>query len=91
MAAQHSDRGRDHVRATCRRFFTRMATTPPPCHDPSFPSPGLPFSSVWSLPAETRHGHNLWDHGRDILAGHPPGTRFVFRPDGRVPAGAVCH
>jgi pimeloyl-ACP methyl ester carboxylesterase len=41
--------------------------------------------------SQAKHGHNLWDHGRDIVAGHPPGTRFVFQLDGRVPAGAICH
>jgi pimeloyl-ACP methyl ester carboxylesterase len=40
---------------------------------------------------QAKHGHDLWDHGRDILAGHPPGTRVVFGPDGRVPTGAYCH
>jgi pimeloyl-ACP methyl ester carboxylesterase len=40
---------------------------------------------------QAKHGHNLWDHGREILAGHPPGRRIMFGPDGRVPAGAICH
>jgi hypothetical protein len=40
---------------------------------------------------QAKHGHNLWDHGRDIVSGHPPGTRFLFRPDGRVPVNAICH
>jgi pimeloyl-ACP methyl ester carboxylesterase len=40
---------------------------------------------------QARHGHDLWDHGRDIVAGHPPGTRFAFAPGGRVPPDAICR
>ncbi len=38
-----------------------------------------------------RHGHDLWDHGLEILRGHLPGRRTVFGPDGRIPPGAVCR
>jgi len=38
----------------------------------------------------TKHGHNLWDRGREIVRGHYPGTRFIFRPSGVIPPGAVC-
>lgn len=37
-----------------------------------------------------RHGHNLWNHGREIVAGRNPGARVVFRPAGGVPPGSVC-
>jgi hypothetical protein len=39
----------------------------------------------------SRHGHDLWDHGREIIAGHPPGTPHVFAPNGRIPSGVVCR
>jgi pimeloyl-ACP methyl ester carboxylesterase len=38
----------------------------------------------------SRHGHDLWDFGRAIVAGHPPGRMILFRPGGHIPAGAVC-
>jgi hypothetical protein len=38
----------------------------------------------------SRHGHDLWDFGRAIVAGHPPGRMILFRPGGQIPAGAVC-
>jgi pimeloyl-ACP methyl ester carboxylesterase len=38
----------------------------------------------------TRHGHNLWNHGADILDGTIPGRRLSFPPSGRIPAGATC-
>ena len=44
--------------------------------------------SVWIT--DTKHGHNLWDRGREIMRGHYPGRRFVFQPSGVIPAGAVC-
>ena len=37
-----------------------------------------------------RHGHDLWDHGREILRGELPGKRVIFRPGGSVPPRAVC-
>lgn len=37
-----------------------------------------------------RHGHDLWDHGREILRGELPGKKVVFRPGGTVPPRAVC-
>ena len=39
---------------------------------------------------KSRHGHDLWDRGRAIVAGHPPGHRVVFMPDGRIPVGSTC-
>ena len=39
---------------------------------------------------KSRHGHDLWDRGRAIVAGHPPGRRVVFESDGRIPAGSTC-
>jgi pimeloyl-ACP methyl ester carboxylesterase len=39
---------------------------------------------------KSRHGHDLWDSGRAIMAGHPPGREVVFEPDGQIPAGATC-
>ncbi len=39
---------------------------------------------------ENRHGHDLWDHGAAIIAGHPPGRQVRFRPHAAIPAGAVC-
>lgn len=39
---------------------------------------------------DSRHGHDLWDHGRAIVAGRVPGRAEVFRPGGPVPPGAVC-
>jgi hypothetical protein len=38
----------------------------------------------------TRHGVNLWRHGRAIVRGRMPGRQVTFRPDGRVQAGSVC-
>ena len=38
----------------------------------------------------SKHGHDLWDRGRAIIAGHPPGHEISFAPDGHIPAGAVC-
>jgi hypothetical protein len=37
-----------------------------------------------------RHGHDLWDHGAEILVGNVPGRAVVFMPGGTIPAGAVC-
>ena len=39
----------------------------------------------------SKHGHDLWDRGRAIIAGHPPGHEVSFPPDGHIPAGAVCQ
>jgi len=39
----------------------------------------------------SRHGHDLWNHGRQIVAGHPPGRRVVFRPGGTIPGWAICR
>jgi len=38
-----------------------------------------------------RHGRNLWQHGRAIVAGRNPGRRVVFRPGGGIPRSAVCR
>jgi hypothetical protein len=39
---------------------------------------------------DTRHGVNLWRHGRAIVRSRMPGRQVTFRPDGRIPAGSVC-
>jgi hypothetical protein len=40
---------------------------------------------------DTRHGHNLWDRGREIMRGHYPGKRFEFPASGAIPPGTVCE
>jgi pimeloyl-ACP methyl ester carboxylesterase len=37
-----------------------------------------------------RHGHDLWDHGREIVSGQEPGLRVEFAPGKPIPAAAVC-
>lgn len=44
--------------------------------------------SAWIT--KTKHGHNLWDRGREIVRGHYQGRRFLFQPSGVIPPGAVC-
>lgn len=39
---------------------------------------------------QSRHGYDLWDHGREIMAGREPGVGVVFSPGGRIPADATC-
>jgi hypothetical protein len=39
---------------------------------------------------QSRHGHDLWDSGRRIVAGNPPGQRVTFEPGGGIPAGSTC-
>jgi hypothetical protein len=39
---------------------------------------------------ESQHGHDLWDHGRQLLIGINPGRRITFQPGGQVPPTAVC-
>jgi hypothetical protein len=39
----------------------------------------------------SRHGHDLWDSGRRIVAGDPPGREVVFTPGGAIPAEATCR
>jgi hypothetical protein len=39
---------------------------------------------------ESRHGHDLWDSGRRIVAGRPPGREVVFEPGGGAPSGSTC-
>jgi hypothetical protein len=43
---------------------------------------------VWIT--NTKHGHNLWDGGREIMRGNYPGKKIVFLPSGDIPLGAVC-
>jgi pimeloyl-ACP methyl ester carboxylesterase len=38
----------------------------------------------------SRHGHDLWDSGRRIVAGKPPGRRVTFEPGAGVPPGSTC-
>ena len=47
-------------------------------------------SSVSGWVTESRHGHDLWDSGRRILAGRPPGREVLFRPGGGLPSGSTC-
>jgi pimeloyl-ACP methyl ester carboxylesterase len=39
---------------------------------------------------QSRHGHDLWNRGVDIVRGHNPGRRLTFTPSGRIPEGATC-
>ena len=39
---------------------------------------------------QSRHGHDLWDSGRRIVAGDPPGRRVSFEPGAGIPAGSTC-
>jgi pimeloyl-ACP methyl ester carboxylesterase len=39
---------------------------------------------------ESQHGHDLWDHGRQLVQGDNPGRRTVFVPGGQIPQTAVC-
>jgi hypothetical protein len=39
---------------------------------------------------QSGHGYDLWDHGRAIMAGHPPGEEVVFEPRAPIPARAIC-
>jgi pimeloyl-ACP methyl ester carboxylesterase len=43
---------------------------------------------VWIT--NTKHGHNLWDRGREIMRGHYPGTKIIFPTSGAIPANALC-
>jgi hypothetical protein len=43
---------------------------------------------VWIT--NTKHGHNLWDRGREIMRGNYPGRKIVFPRSGDIPPGAVC-
>lgn len=40
---------------------------------------------------QSRHGHDLWDHGRAIMAGKIPGVEVTFRPGAPIPAKAFCR
>jgi pimeloyl-ACP methyl ester carboxylesterase len=46
---------------------------------------------VFGWVTQSRHGHDLWDHGGAIVAGRPPGVKVVFKPGTAIPAKAVCH
>ena len=39
---------------------------------------------------QSKHGHDLWDSGRAIISGTPPGHEVVFEPEAPIPAEAVC-
>jgi pimeloyl-ACP methyl ester carboxylesterase len=39
---------------------------------------------------KSRHGHDLWDRGRAIIAGRPPGHKVIFQPTGQIPPGSTC-
>ena len=40
---------------------------------------------------QSRHGHDLWDHGREIIAGREPGVQVAFTPGRPIPADATCR
>lgn len=39
---------------------------------------------------QSRHGHDLWNHGRQIMAGREPGVAVPFRPGRPIPSAATC-
>jgi hypothetical protein len=39
---------------------------------------------------QARHGHDLWDSGRKIVAGNPPGRQVSFVPGAGIPPGSTC-
>ncbi len=39
---------------------------------------------------ESKHGYDLWNRGRAIIAGKIPGRQVTFQPNAPIPAGAVC-
>jgi len=39
---------------------------------------------------QSRHGHDLWDSGRRIVAGDPPGHSVSFEPGAGIPSGSTC-
>jgi pimeloyl-ACP methyl ester carboxylesterase len=43
---------------------------------------------VWIT--NTKHGHNLWDRGREIMRAAYPGERILFQASGAIPLNAVC-
>jgi len=47
-------------------------------------------SPIHAWITQNRHGHDLWDHGREIIAGNYPGTQIGFSPDGTIPPNATC-
>ena len=47
-------------------------------------------SPVTAWVTHSRHGHDLWDSGRAIVAGRIPGQRVTLRPAAPIPANAVC-
>ena len=47
-------------------------------------------SPVSGWVTQSRHGHDLWDSGQRIMAGHAPGRKVVFRPGSGVPSGSTC-
>jgi hypothetical protein len=51
---------------------------------------GLLQRPVSAWVTHTRHGHNLWNHGVEIIRGHNPGRKVVLHPGGPIPASAVC-
>jgi pimeloyl-ACP methyl ester carboxylesterase len=39
---------------------------------------------------QSRHGHDLWDFGRQLVAGDPPGRAVTFSPHEPPPPGSFC-
>ena len=47
-------------------------------------------SPVLGWVTHSKHGYDLWDRGRAIIAGRIPGRRVTFQPNGPIPPRAVC-
>jgi pimeloyl-ACP methyl ester carboxylesterase len=47
-------------------------------------------SPVFGWVTQSKHGHDLWDRGRAIIAGKIPGRRVTFRPNAAIPSDAIC-
>ena len=75
----------DERGSSTERHATRTPT--PECSARLRPRSDSPVSG-WVT--ESRHGHDLWDSGRRILAARPPGREVLFRPGGARPAGSTC-
>ena len=52
---------------------------------------GLLHEPVFGWVTQSRHGHDLWDHGRRIVAGREPGVRIALVPGKPIPPAAVCR
>ena len=73
-----------------RRFFGGATCGPGAMAATLLRVAGLLGRPVVAWVTRELHGRNLWQHGREIMAGRNPGRRVVFLPGGRIPPGAVC-